>query len=45
MATSVIDIFVIFVLIAVCVFIIYLVWPKKRRYGHVEKTKKGHRHE
>ena len=45
MATSVIDIFVIFVLIAVCVFIIYLVWPKKRRYGSVRKEAKSKRHE
>ena len=45
MASETLDFMIIFALIALMVLIIYAVWPKKRRYGHVEKTEKGHRHE
>lgn len=45
MASETLDLLIILAFIVAMVLIIYVVWPKRRRYDHVEKTEKGHRHE
>lgn len=45
MASETLDLLIILAFIVLMVLIIYVVWPKRRRYDHVEEIEEGHCHE